>query len=192
MSDLIEIEHTHLIGKGSERNCYQHPENRNICIKIPYHYTARTKARNAREVAYAIRYKSKNPKLGIPKYLGEIETNCGKGFQFELIRNHDGAVSKQLSDYLKNNPPDEKLHQKIISLYMTFIKSNALVSDLHPGNLVMQKQSAQEYEIIMIDGFGNSDFIKICDYSRYFMKKKLIRKFKRMLVNIGLPTDGIH
>jgi hypothetical protein len=66
-----------------------------------------------------------------------------------------------------------------------------LVSDLHPGNLLLQKLSANDYQLVMIDGFGNSDFIKICDYSRFFLKKKLIRKFKRMLLQIGLPTEGI-
>ena len=103
----------------------------------------------------------------------------------------EGNISKKLSEYIKTNEPNNSLTEKISDLYRLFLESRVLVSDFHPGNLLMQMPSVDDYQLVMIDGYGNSDFIKICDYSRFFLKKKLMRKFTRMLAQLGLPDEGI-
>ena len=189
---MITLDENLLIERGSERSCYRHPESPNRCIKIIDKHSRRTKARNQRELKYIKRYKRPpNPLEIIPCYYGEIQTNLGLGHQFELILNYDGSISDKLSNYIKENGTSDYIYQKIVDAYHRFLDSNAVVSDLHPGNLLVQEKHNHEHKLIMIDGFGNSDFVMICDYSRFFTKKKLMRKFKRMLTNIGLPTSGI-
>lgn len=180
-----------LIERGSERSCYQHPEDPKRCIKITYSHSNRTQARIKRELKYVKRYKqSPVPLQIIPDYFGTVNTNLGIGHQFELILDYDGRISAKLSDHIKANGTTNYIHEKIISIYHAFLASNAVVSDLHPGNLLLQK-NYNDYELIMVDGFGNSDFLKVCDYSKFFTKKKLMRKFTRLLLNLDLPTSDI-
>ena len=181
-----------LIGVGSERKCYIHPRDKRKCIKITYKFGRRTAARCKREIKYSLKYSSlPYSSSSIPQYFGAVNTNFGYGNVFELVLDYDGNISKKLSEYIKTNEPNNSLTDKISGLYQSFLQSRVIVSDLHPGNLVLQKSSADNYQLVMIDGFGNSDFIKICDYSRFFLKKKLMRKFTRMLAQLGLTNEGI-
>ena len=189
---MITLHEDLLIERGSERSCYRHPELPNRCIKIIDKHSRRTDARIRRELKYIKRYKrSPKPLEIIPCHYGKIQTNLGLGHQFELILDYDGSISNKLSNYIKENGTSDYIYKKIVDTYQRFLDSNAVASDLHPGNLLVQEKQNHEHELIMIDGFGNSDFLKICDYSKFFTKKKLIRKFKRMLTNIKLPTSDI-
>ena len=189
---MIQLNNSYLISKGSERSCYVHPSDSDICIKVTRKFGPRTHARNKREVKYAEKYNQSSPSLTVvPYYYGTIETNLGIGVLFQLVRDYDKSISIRLADHIAKNTIDSTLQYKIVDLYHTLLKASILVSDLHPGNLLLQKSSENDYKLVMIDGFGNSDFIKICDYSHFFLKKKLIRKFERMLLQIGLPTEGI-
>ena len=181
-----------LIGVGSERKCFIHPHDNRKCIKITHKFGRRTVARCKREIKYSLKYSTlPDHSRSIPQYFGKVDTNLGDGQVFELVLDYDGNISNKLSEYIKTNETNISLKDKISDLYQSFLESRVLVSDFHPGNLVIQKSSVDNYQLVMIDGFGNSDFIKICDYSHFFLKKKLIRKFRRMLIQIGLPTEGI-
>lgn len=190
--ETLNLNNSMLIGVGSERKCFIHPHDDRKCIKITYKFGRRTVARYKREIKYSLKY-SNLPvhSRSIPQYFGKVETNLGDGQVFELVLDYDGNISNKLSEYIKTNETIISLKDKISDLYQSFLESRVLVSDFHPGNLVIKKSSAENYNLVMIDGFGNSDFIKICDYSHFFLKKKLIRKFRRMLIQIGLPTEGI-
>ena len=62
----------------------------------------------------------------------------------------------------------------ITKTYKTFFEHKVLVSDPHPGNILVQKEdSKSDISLKLIDGFGNSGFIKMCDYSVFFIKKSL-------------------
>ena len=190
--EILNLNENKLIGVGSERKCYFHPRDKRKCIKITYKFGRRTASRCKREIKYSLKYSNLPYDLpSIPQYFGTVNTNLGCGHVFELVLDYDGNISKKLSEYIKTNGPNNSLKGKISSLYRSFLQSRVLVSDLHPGNLLLQMPSVDDYHLVMIDGYGNSDFIKICDYSRFFLKKKLMRKFSRMLTQIGLPPEGI-
>ena len=190
--ETLNLNEDKLIGVGSERKCYFHPRDKRKCIKITYKFGRRTASRCKREIKYSLKYSNLPYDLpSIPQYFGTVNTNLGCGHVFELVLDYDGNISKKLSEYIKTNGLNNSLTGKISSLYRSFLQSRVLVSDLHPGNLLLQMPSVDDYHLVMIDGYGNSDFIKICDYSRFFLKKKLMRKFSRMLTQIGLPPEGI-
>ena len=190
--EILNLNENKLIGVGSERKCYFHPRDKRKCIKITYKFGRRTASRCKREIKYSLKYSNLPYDLpSIPQYFGTVNTNLGCGHVFELVLDYDGNISKKLSEYIKTNGTNNSLTEKISSLYRSFLQSRVLVSDLHPGNLLLQMPSVDDYHLVMIDGYGNSDFIKICDYSRFFLKKKLMRKFSRMLTQIGLPPEGI-
>ena len=65
---------------------------------------------------------------------------------------------------------------KVAKIYETLLREKAAISEFESCNLLVKEMQNGDYELILIDGFGNSDFIKICDYSRHFLKLKLNRK----------------
>jgi len=133
------------ITEGSQRLLYAHPENKNLCVKIPKEHSNQRYVK--REIFYTLKYQNKIN--CIPSYHGTVETNLGKGYVFDLITNYDGSVSETLQ------------------------------KSVHGA-------TKSKYDLYIVDGLGNSDFIKICDVSKIFLKKKLIRKFTRLTHSLNL------
>ena len=190
---MIHLDNSLLIGKGTQRSCYRHPSKPEYCIKIFHAWSKNNRRSCLREIKYLKRYKSSPIDLHlIPNYYGTTITNFGTGYVFERIKDWDGSDSENLSDYLIENSNKKEVGLLITKMYKTFFNKKAIVSDLHPGNILVQKKDSKfDISLILVDGFGNSDLIKICDYSDIFMKKKLIRKFIRLKKKLGLTYDDI-
>jgi len=189
---LISLNPDLFIGKGRERICYRHPLDKGKCIKIVHHPSPRTASRIKREEKYHYRYLQNDPKCKfIPKFYGQIKTNLGHGQVFELITDHNGSISEKLIDCVQQEVAFIKLEEKVLDLFRGFLEMKALVSDFHPSNVVIRRLSEDEFELVVIDGFGNSDFIKIADHVPYFRRKKLIRKFRRFMLMLKLSPHSI-
>lgn len=182
----MKITPKHYITEGCQRLLYHHPENKDLCIKIPKENSNQRYVQ--REISYTFKYKDKIN--CIPLYHGTVETHLGKGYVFDLITDYDGAISQTLQTVrdksIKSKDDLNELEKKIQHLYKLFFEQHIIVSDLHPGNILVKKISASDYELWIVDGLGNSDFIKICDISKIFLKKKLIRKFTRLTHTLKL------
>jgi hypothetical protein len=174
-----------LIGVGSERKCYLHPEDKEKCVKIAYKFGPRTKARCKREIKYSLKYSNLPESFSsLPKYFGKVNTNLDIGHVFELVLDYDGNISSKLSEYIKKNELNKALQDKISELYDSFIQYRVIVSDFHQGNIVVKKKNPKDFELVVIDGYGNSDFLKFADHISFFREKKLSRKFNRLLSSL--------
>lgn len=72
-----------------------------------------------REINYIEILKKRNKNYDIlPKYYGEIETNLGHGYVFEVIRNYDKSKSITLQEILL----DEKLFDNYFNLTVKLLK----------------------------------------------------------------------
>tara|TARA_B100002019_G_C21243625_1_gene587008 strand:- start:209 stop:769 length:561 start_codon:yes stop_codon:yes gene_type:complete len=185
---MLDLTNSALIGKGGIRSCYRHPSNPDLCIKIFHTWNKKIKRRSDREIKYINFYKSplKNFHL-IPNYYGRTKTNFGDGYIFERIKDYDGNDSERLSDYIGKFNNKDEARLLIIQMYYEFLNNKILVSDLHSKNILVQMDDiSSEPKLILVDGFGNSDFIKICDFSNFFMKMKLKRKFNRLMKELNL------
>ncbi len=119
----------------------------------------------------------------LPKYYGDIETNLGAGSIFYLIQNYNGDISKSLKYYLYSNEELEK-HRYSISIAMLSLKKylleqHVITRNLLPENIVCQKVNQNDFRLFVIDNIGNSDFIPICTYSKFFARMKIKRKWRR-------------
>ncbi len=50
---------------------------------------------------------------------------------------------------------------------------------LKPQNIVFRKLDDAEGELVLIDSVGNSDLLPLCDYSAFFARRKILRKWRR-------------
>lgn len=178
---MINIQPSDLIGTGVHRKCYIHPENADQCIKIVYRGG---RAETIREQKY-YRYLAQR---GIPwkmlvQFHGNIETNLGMGAVFDLIRDYDGNTSKTLDRYFKSTDETtvsyENIFQCLRQLKHYLLEYNIITMALKPRNILYKRLSQTTGRCVIVDNIGNSDFIPICTYNKFFGNKKIKRKWNR-------------
>ncbi|MFT5718893.1 MAG: hypothetical protein ACJAWS_001228 [Oleiphilaceae bacterium] len=175
---LIKIFKEHLIGKGYNRECYQHPENHKLCIKINLPRTPSSDS--DREKKYYQHLLKRNVSWAmVPKYHGDIETNMGLGSVYDLILDDDGSASQTLEHYLAAKNNFNAVLKPFLSLKEYLLQQRIIIMTLHPRNVLCQIKDGAITKLIICDDIGNSDFIPICNYSHYLARLKITRKWTK-------------
>lgn len=178
---MLKLDKSDFVGKGLHRECYRHPENNVLCVKV---VVAGNDDETRREKKYYRHLEKRNISWEmIPEYHGDVETNLGTGSVFDLIVDHDGAVAKTLEYYLTSNKKTEartaELKQALVSLKEYLLAHRIITMTLKPKNIVFPLVDAVEPRLVVIDNIGNSDFIPVCNYSDFFARKKILRKWQK-------------
>jgi hypothetical protein len=181
---MIEINSENYIGEGEVRTCYEHPLNRNLCIKILKPEVSKSYV--LKETLYYRKISKRNypnlKNLFYSDFKGEIETNLGLGHTFDLIRDETtGEISKTLEYYLNNNTylTDGIFEKAVFSLKKKMIEYKIFTRDLRARNLCCKLNADGTINLIIIDGIGHRDFFPISDYVHFFSKLKVERTFKK-------------
>ena len=185
------------IGKGRSRKCYMHPEYKELCIKVATDHK-RAKRSIRREIGYFKRLKRRGTSFAmISQYFHPVQTDEGAGEVYELVRDHDGNISKDLRYYLDLGDSDltEKILNMIEALRAYLLKEYILFSDLDVENILLQKVSPTEERLVVIDGIGDNNQIPFLEYVPPLGIKRSIRKweiFRRQLIEeFSCPEDRI-
>lgn len=183
---MLKISEKLLLGEGGTKVAYRHPEDSDICVKFPSINKKRAQVDLLREIKYLKKHQDRLPFLA--QYIDEVETNQGTGYMYQLIRNEDGSPSKDLTHHL-NDLDKVCLKKKIVKIYHALIEEHALMSDMQLANIFIIEKLSGDYDLCFVDGFGNSDFIKICDVSKFFFMNKLNRKFEKLFRKLGMEEE---
>jgi len=185
---MITLNKSDMIGKGWHRECFIHPENDTLCIKVVV--SGNNKETEREQSYYQLLQKREVTWDRLPKFHGNTETSLGSGAIFDLIRDENGDVAKTVEYYLNDETLMQDMHQHIhtalVDLKSYLINQNIITMSIKPKNLLYQKRSGLQGRIYIVDNIGNSDLFPISSYSRYFGQKKLNRKwakFKKSLMN---------
>ncbi len=181
---MIELQNKYYIGEGEIRFCYEHPENSQLCIKIPRPET--TREYTEKELLYFKKLSKRNKSVyRYPFYSdfnGEVETNLGLGQIFDLVRDEtNGEISKTLEYYLieNNTLEDKKLEDALSILKQQMTKHRIFTRDLRARNICCKINKDDSIELVIIDGIGHRDFFPFADWFHYFSKKKVNRTFTK-------------
>ncbi|MCW8329579.1 YrbL family protein [Photobacterium sp. SDRW27] len=169
-----------LIGKGTERECYRHPTATNQCIKIRWN-KQRKANESVREYLY-FKYFCKSRLLDIPiaKPLNWVETNRGKGLIYELITDYDQQISRSLKYMLENDLITRDLAaEKLVQLREQLIHHNIAVTDVTKQNVACQFITPTEFRLVLIDGYGFSNFLPVALFSQRLSRKQIERRVNR-------------
>ncbi len=183
---MIQLDTSRFVGKGLHRECYIHPDNKQLCIKV---VVAGNLSESKREQKYYKLLQKRDICWDVlPRFHGLIDTNKGSGAVFDLIRDFDGEVSKTLEHYLSSKRLDNSENAGIkeaISIFKHELHRQAIITmTLSPKNIMYKKMTPNSGRLIVIDNIGNSDFIPICNYINYLAKKKIARKLRRFHLTI--------
>ena len=170
------IINTELIGKGKERSCYLHPQDAGKLIKIS---REDVNTQSKREIDFYKTLINREVDYShLPRFHGEIETDHGQGFIVDIVRDHDGEVSKSMLWYMENGyeladfePYLEELKDYLLNNLIIF------THDLYPGNMLFQKFSETEARLVVIDGIGDTVFIKWLNFFPSHVRSKINRRW---------------
>ena len=179
---MIELNDSHFMAEGVYQKCYRHPDEANLCVKISKQDLETS--RLLYEINYFKKISKKNWKRFeypfFTKYHGEIETNLGTGFVYDLVTDETtGEISKSMEYYLLYpHPllPDDVLQKAFDRLIKMMIKHRVIANDIRSKNICCKIMKDNSIQMIMVDGVGHRDFIPIVEYSSFFAKKKILRR----------------
>ena len=177
---MINLEAQNLIGKGSQRVCYSHPNDEGACIKIP-HDSEKAREMQILEAKYFQKIAEKTAPH-ISTCYGAVETNLGDGECFELVRDADGTVSKPLTDFiLQEQPPEEEIIAALAKLCAHLLKHRIQVHDLSGSNILSRQLGNGEFQLVIVDGVGDPSAFAAIKNISFLYSFALARRWKRLL-----------
>lgn len=187
---MLELGNALILGKGTERTCYMHPEDDALCIKIN-HSTLNKQSRKEIKYCELLNKQGKFPCQGIPQYYGSVTTNLGQDTVFERIRNYNGDKVKSLAETLtmlieKNDTATlTRIMNGLNELKQDLLKQHILVRGLNLNNIHVQHLDQENSKLVLVDCFGNADFIPLANFSNSYARLKIQRKWKRLEAKIS-------
>ncbi|MCG3681803.1 PhoP regulatory network YrbL family protein [Aliarcobacter butzleri] len=181
---MIILKDEDFVGKGNERACYIHPEDKNKAIKITYENNNRKESKQTKlEVNY---YKELEKRRmtnfkHLPKYFGEVKTDKGAGFVVELIRDFDGEVSKTFEYYLKKDGVLK--YKKELEEYKQYFLDNCIIFNygMMPKNILLRKNTETDFNLVLIDGLGDVSYFTLPNKIPYFARKRINRRWDKFI-----------
>lgn len=185
-SNKLTLTDAELIGAGAHKITYTHPHNKVLCVKI-------IKKRNDTDLNRELHYRSvlqkrhKYPKL-IPSYHGTIETNKGLAHVFERIYDYDGKTSMTMDQYIAeiiSTSSLEEARERLLQMLQSFKKSwfeeQIVTSNIELVNFMIQKKTAEEVCVRIVDNIGTPVLIPLAYYFDFFAAKRASRYWQRFL-----------
>jgi hypothetical protein len=177
----LYLDKTTLIGRGLHRECYLHPKDPHRCVKI---VVAGRSDENRREARYYSRLAARGISWDmLARFHGLVETSLGEGAVFDLVRDHDGSISRPLSEYLQRpekNPACSTILPGALPALKRYLLENRVVTmTLKSKNILLQLTGQGEGKLVIVDNVGNSDFIPLSHHVPGLGRTKIRRKWRR-------------
>ena len=172
-SEITKIDEKKLIGSGRHHDCYEHPDDPALCIKVIH--TDDQKKMLRREVSYHQNLLRRNINWSaLARYHGSIITDRGIGSVFEVVRDSDGQISRSLHQLLQEQDNEldiDQVAQQINLMISSFYQQGIVISDLNLRNILVNFQSPENWQLMLVDGIGHNDFFPLCNVSMHFARK---------------------
>lgn len=201
MSSPFPIKSLEPIAAGKFRLVYEHPDDRNLLIKVirpemiekrwgsgtPWYKRQRRMGhyalfmREIKEFLATCSDAGKAPSFA-QKITGLIETDLGLGLIMEAARDREGNLAPPLKKLLVGRRFDEEARAALDHFFGELLRSNIVVADMHSGNLVYAYNEAEGNHFVLIDGIGASTLIPLKEWSRranLASKRSKIAKLRR-------------
>lgn len=194
---MIDYTTWRVVGQGTERTCYQNPTDPTRCVKIIR--KARFK-QTLREISYFSYLKRKGvPFDHLPRFYGKIEGEGFIGIEQELIRDtvssgesmsftppymlSSTVSSPTIRTWLSMPRSQEQIQEfwnALDKLKSYLLRYNILALGIDYNNVVVQS-TENGIKMILIDGVYDTEWIPVSKYSRFFGKRKIMRRWERFI-----------
>lgn len=172
-----------LIGRGTERFCYENLSNANTCYKIS---SLNLCKQTQREIRYLTRLmKTGNYPNFLPKFYGGFVTNDFIGIEQEYLKSSSDTIAISVRDFLK-----QASENQIVDLERRFLKVKKeqllrciVINDMRPCNtfVLLRKYDQSIFRIVFIDGFGATELLPLAEYIPILGKRKIERNWQKFM-----------
>jgi len=176
----LQLERRDLMGRGQNRWVYKHPQHENRCIKV-----ARTSAWRRRHERRETGYWRTLARRGcdfrfMPKFHGWVATNQGRGTVWEISRSADGQIATTLAKCLRRGVIEPDVRQDAFAQFQEWSLEHSVLShDLNLLNFVCPLDSEGEFQLRLVDGWGNNEYLPVSSFSKVLARQKIDRVWRR-------------
>ncbi len=200
MADLIRLTPETPFARGGNRLCYVHPERPDVCIKVPrpdVNLAAKRRRKGlkgrlkpaasfddnrveARTLTDLHERVGDSLRAFVPRFLGWVETDLGRGVSVDLIRHGDGAIATPLKQYVWERGLDTALEAALAEFIAYWLRERVPSRELLLHNIVVRRLPGGALRLVVIDGLGNADLLPFSRWSQGLARRKAARKVDRL------------
>lgn len=182
-----------LIGKGSERFCFIHPEDSSKVIKVNCD-SGKFRDQNTIEKIYYKYLIRKNVSPNhFPRFLGTVQTSMGEGLMFDRVESHGKDELLTLEEVVKQNILNyQEVRVLVNNLYQDFYRNSIVFADGAFSNIVCIKNREGDWSLMVIDGLGARHlgikfwlYRHVPFYARYKIKRIFTNIFRELKIRFG-------
>ncbi len=171
---------TEYIGGSAVRECYVHPLDRNLCVKVVKRKADLLELTREISVAkllapylkdYIVRYDD-----------GLVETDKGLGLVCELVRNEDdGELALSLAQYQERFGAED-IEPELRKALESLICDNLFFYDFNRSNFVVKRMASGAKKVVFIDlkGFHKNHYMGFLKMERFIAPLARNIMFRRM------------
>lgn len=164
-----------LVGRGSERACYRHPNDADLCIKVAHKQQKHHRSQNVKDFSYYQKLERKAISWEhIPRCHGWIETNLGWGLIFDFLKDEQGQPLPMLDKLLREGLVTlNQIQSDLDELRHYLLENGIFADDLRDSNIACRPKSDGHYHLYLLDGLGYSQVFKIATLSTHLGRKNI-------------------
>jgi hypothetical protein len=153
----IPLKLSERVGVGGDRECWRHPINPSLCIKVAKPNPDRFQ--NAIEFHYAQYLERRNVSgRHMTRVHGWVQTNRGHGLIVDMVQQPDGQPCMTLPDALRSGTITQAEAAGLVGEAFDWLVAHKVVlADCGGGNLLVRWSQQGSY-LVFVDGLGARHF----------------------------------
>ena len=177
------------IGEGQERICYVHPDDPDKLVKVQKGASDK-QTRREMKLYQRLKLRKNTDYSQLPRFYGKVDTNHGRGFVTDLVKDCDGSISNSLYWFFERGIPVSEFYVYLDELKQYLLMNQIMISaDMRRTNVLFQKLSAETAQLVVIDGLGNHSAINWFDGFRMVTSSKINRRWERFYNQLLIHSD---
>ena len=187
---MITLDDKLLVGRGTLRACYQHPEDETLIIKVGRSDQDGGIDANRKEFLSYQKIRERHVKLDhISHCHGFIETDRGQGLVCDCIRDSNGEIAKTIWDIVvyEEDCDIDKILKTARTLCDYLISQDLFLFDINLKNIVLREGSDNSYRAYAIDlkgPYDNKEFLQLSSRITFLGRRKLKRRAQQLFERI--------
>lgn len=190
-SRVLQLDPNDMISTGA-RECYYHPDNPNLCVKVPLRQSDAAYVLQ-RELDTYEQVKDALHDFVIPYEHDLVDTNRGLGMVCHVLRNEDGTIAKSLCDYILVGGVTEDMINQIRRFYHVCMQHGLYFYDLNGKNFLIQEYAGeQNVKYIDLKSYRRMQSpLQIDNIFPFLGGMKMRRRMKRLFKHLSPKANVI-
>jgi hypothetical protein len=148
------LELTELVGVGNDRECWRHPRDRSLCIKVAR--SEQERAQNEIDFEYS-QFLAQHNISGphITRMYGWVWTDRGPGLVFDLVCEPDDKPSPTLIKALRDRRIAPAQAVALVNeAFDWLVENRVILADYGTRNMLVRRRLDGRRELVFVDGLG--------------------------------------